>query len=290
LLEEMSSAPPVRGYFTRTFCEESRYFQPHNGVRVDGMREWIAEQQLHDEMLAVLLVALMEAADRVDSTTGLQMAYLKKWAPRSFNDLELRTPEVLPMAPTGRGSAHQMEAADAASALTGDIGYLDPPYNQHSYLGNYHVWETLCRWDSPEVYGIAKKRLDCRDRRSAFNSKPGIRAALQEVVDNLDVRHLMLSFNNDGYIAFDDIVDIIARRGEVLVVETDHKRYVGAQIGIHNPQGERVGEVSHLANKEFLFVLPSPNSHVEKLAATLDDRVRVHGARCVPANRLPMTG
>jgi adenine-specific DNA-methyltransferase len=36
------------------------------------------------------LVSLMEAADRVDSTVGLQMAYLKTWAARAHNDLALR--------------------------------------------------------------------------------------------------------------------------------------------------------------------------------------------------------
>ena len=41
----------------------------------------------------MLLTSLIEAADRVDSTCGLQMAYVKKWAPRSYNDLELREPD-----------------------------------------------------------------------------------------------------------------------------------------------------------------------------------------------------
>ena len=44
------------------------------------MRDWIEEQSLDWERKAVLLVALMEAVDRVDSTCGIQMAYLKKWA------------------------------------------------------------------------------------------------------------------------------------------------------------------------------------------------------------------
>ena len=43
----------------------------------------------------ILLTSLMLAADRVDSTTGLQMAYLKQWAPRSHQPLELRVPELL---------------------------------------------------------------------------------------------------------------------------------------------------------------------------------------------------
>jgi adenine-specific DNA-methyltransferase len=281
LLAEMAQAPSVHGYFTETFCEESRYFQPHNGIRIDGMREWVAAQELDPELEAVLLVALMEGADRVDSTTGLQMAYLKAWAPRSFNDIELRLPDVLPAAASGRGSAHQLDAADAARLLTADVGYLDPPYNQHKYLGNYHIWETLCLWDSPEAYGVAKKRIDCRDRRSSFNSKPRIRQALQDVIDNLDVRHLVVSFNNEGYLDYAEIVEMLSHRGDVLVVEAEHKRYVGAQIGIHSPSGERVGTVSHLSNKEFLFVVPNSDARADALADELDRRAQTHGARCV---------
>ena len=43
----------------------------------------------------MLLTSLIEAADRVDSTCGVQMAYLKRWAPRAGNPLELREPEAV---------------------------------------------------------------------------------------------------------------------------------------------------------------------------------------------------
>jgi hypothetical protein len=39
------------------------------------------------------------------------------------------------------------------------------------------------------------------------------------------------------------------------VLSHDYKRYVGAQIGIYNPSGEKVGEVSHLRNLEYLYVV-----------------------------------
>jgi len=42
--------------------------------------------------------------------------------------------------------------------------------------------------------------------------------------------------------------------GQVAIIENDFKRYVGAQIGIHNLAGEKVGRVSHLRNTEFLYV------------------------------------
>ena len=88
----LNRLPGVPGYFTRTFCEDARYFQPKNGARIDAMREAIAAQPLEAALESILLVSLMEAADRVDSTVGLQMAYLKQWAPRAHNDLELRLP------------------------------------------------------------------------------------------------------------------------------------------------------------------------------------------------------
>ena len=122
---------------------------------------------LEPELEAIALTSLVEAADRVDSTVGVQMAYLKQWATRANNPLRLRLPELL----DGEGSASCLDAAEAAGKYEADVAYLDPPYNQHSYLGNYHVWETLVRWDAPEVYGIACKRIDVRERPSAFNRR-----------------------------------------------------------------------------------------------------------------------
>jgi len=255
LVAELNALPSRAGYFTETFCVRSRYLQPHNGERVDAIRERIAALALEQELEAVVLVALMEAADRVDSTTGLQMAYLKAWASRSYNELELRVPDLLPRAASGKGQAYGLDAREAVHELAGDVAYLDPPYNQHSYLGNYHVWESLVRWDKPEVYGVACKRVDCRERASVFNSRREIRGAIKYVTAHIQAPRLVVSFNNEGYIGREEMEAMLAARGHVQVVERDYKRYVGAQIGIYNPQGERVGKVSHLANKEYLYLV-----------------------------------
>lgn len=259
LVAELNRLPGAPGYFTDSFCVKSRFFQPRNGERVDAVREEIARKALGPELEAVLLVSLMEAADRVDSTTGLQMAYLKEWAPRAVKPLELRVPALLPRAPNGKGEAFEMDASAAAATLEADVAYLDPPYNQHKYLGNYHIWESLIRWDKPEIYGVACKRVDCRTRDSSFNSRPRILAAMREVVHAVRARHLVVSFSNEGWIAREDMEALLAARGRVVVIESDFKRYVGAQIGIYNPKGDKVGKVSHLRNKEYLYVV-SPRS------------------------------
>ena len=277
LVREFNSVRGVPGYFTETFCIRSRYIQPRNGERIDAIREAIVRSSLEPELEAVMLVSLMEAADRVDSTTGLQMAYLKQWAPRSFNDLVLRMPNVLPRATKGKGSAHCMDALEAARALEADVAYLDPPYNQHSYLGNYHVWETLVRWDKPPVYGIACKRVDCRQRKSAFNLKGRAHHAMAELVRSVRARVLIVSFNNEGYFNRQEMEALLGERGAVTVIENDYKRYVGAQIGIYSPQGKKVGEVSHLRNKEYLYVVAPEASGVHSRLAARAAAAHVQG-------------
>lgn len=262
LVAEFNSIKGSPGYFTETFCVQSRFFQPANGELVDAIRESIAAKCLEPELEAVMLVSLMEAADRVDSTAGVQMAYLKQWAPRAYNRLSLRVPQILPRAKYGKGKAYQMDALVAARELKADVAYLDPPYNQHSYLGNYHIWESLVLWDKPEAYGVACKRVDCRKRSSVFNSRPRFAAAMRDVLESLEVTAVVVSFNDEGYMSRADMEQMLSTlwEGEATVVttENDYKRYVGAQIGIYNPSGEKVGSVSHVRNKEMVYVAAKP--------------------------------
>ncbi|MFA7297438.1 MAG: DNA adenine methylase [Dehalococcoidia bacterium] len=259
LIREFNQLPGKPGYFTETFCIQSRFFQPKNGARIDAIREAIEAKDLSPNLRNVLLVSLMEAADRVDSTTGVQMAYLKQWAPRASNDLMLRMPDVLPRATRGAGAAYCLDAFEAAQTLRADVAYVDPPYNQHSYLGNYHIWESLVRWDKPEVYGIACKRVDCRERQSVFNSRPRFRDALATLLQSIKAETLILSFSDEGYLSQADLDPMLASlwggTAQVTTISLDYRRYVGAQIGIYNPAGEKVGKVSHLRNRESLYVV-----------------------------------
>lgn len=250
LLQKLSLLPPKRGWFTRTYCEEARYFQPKNGARIEAIREAI-EGYSHDPTLkAILLTSLMLAADRVDSTTGVQMAYLKRWAPRSYHDLELRYPPLLP----GKGEAHLADALDFVGNVEADLFYLDPPYNSHSYLGNYHLWETLVLWDQPETYGVAKKRADVKFRKSPFNSKRSARRAMEDLISKIRSKHVLLSFNDEGFFTPSEIEAMLGQWGYVLSISRPHRRYIGSVIGVYNPKGEKVGKVSHTRNNEFLFL------------------------------------
>jgi adenine-specific DNA-methyltransferase len=266
-LDRLNALPGRAGYFTATFCEQSRFFQPKNGARIDAVRDLLEAEYRRSPLFPVLLTSLMLAADRVDSTTGVQMAYLKQWAPRAHGDLELRPPALLP----GPGRTVPGDVADTVGTLPRtDLMYLDPPYNAHRYFTNYHIWETLVRWDAPPHYGVACKRLDSRDEatKSTFNKRRQMPQALREVVGRADAELLVVSHNDESWIGPAQMVDVLTGAGyaDVRMLSFDSKRYVGAQIGIHNPAGQKVGRVARLRNLEHLF-LAGPRDRVEAAVA-----------------------
>jgi adenine-specific DNA-methyltransferase len=183
------------------------------------------------------------------------MAYLKQWAPRSFKELELRRPALL----DGPGRTIPGDAQVVIDELPEvDLMYLDPPYNQHRYFSNYHIWETLVRWDAPEHYGVACKRIDTRDpsTKSVFNSKPKMATAFKSMLSRARAKVLVVSYNDEAWITPEEMTSALQAAGhqKVSMLSYDYKRYVGAQIGIFNPSGEKVGQVSHLRNHEHIFV------------------------------------
>lgn len=252
-LSTLNDLPGEAGYFTQKFCVEARYFQPKNGEKVDAIREAIEQNYFGSELYYPLLASLILATDKIDSTAGVQMAFLKNWTLRSHARLELKDPELI----AGNGISIRGDALEVASNLGEvDLAYLDPPYNQHRYFGNYHIWESLVRWDKPETYGVANKRIDTRDdaNKSAFNSRKTMPLALKQVVDATKAKTLMMSYNNDSWITAQDLQQLFSDRGHVRVLDIDFKRYVGAKIGVYNKAGEQVGSPGDTKNIEHILI------------------------------------
>jgi adenine-specific DNA-methyltransferase len=266
LLAGLEQAPELDGYVTDTFSRQARYLTEANGRRVDGMRRALDRLRLSPAERGLLLTSLIEAADRVDSTVGVQMAYLKRWAARAHRPLELREPHAVAGPP---GQVRRADANELVRQLEGvDCAYIDPPYNQHSYLGNYHVWETLALADEPHHYGVACKRVDVRARRSAYNSRVAAWPALRDLVERAPMPWLVVSFSDEGFHDPAAVRALLAERGYVGELRSGGARYVGARIGIHDPRGRRVGKVSHLENTEHLFVAGPSRTAISRALAS----------------------
>lgn len=155
--------------------------------------------------------------------------------------------------------ATRQDAAVLATTLPPQqLVYVDPPYNQHQYFANYHIWETLIRWDEPDTYGIACKRVDARndENKSIYNRKRHMPSGLAALFDQIDTELLVVSYNNESWITVDEMVRFLREGGfdAVRFIEFDYRRYVGSRIGIYNPSGVKVGKISHTRNIEYLFL------------------------------------
>ena len=266
-IDRLQNLSPQAGYFTEVFCQKARFFRPENGERIDAIRDVIESDYRNSWMYFPLLAALIIAADKVDSTTGVQMAYLKNWSRRSAAELELQCPQLIP----GPGRAIRADANQIVENLPDvDLAYLDPPYNQHRYFGNYHIWETLVRWDKPDYYGIANKRLDTRsdENKSEYNSKFTMPMALKTLIARLKARTMILSYNNESWLSRRDLTDMCSSFEAVEVLDFDSKRYVGSQIGGYNKAGLLVGKPGAKRNLEHL-VIAGKKSQVERLCGLL---------------------
>ena len=88
-----------------------------------------------------------------------------------------------------------------------DLAYLDPPYNQHPYGSNYFMLNLITEYTHPgklsPVSGIPLSW-----NRSAYNKKAAVGKALQELLNTLPSRYAMLSYNSEGLLSYEEILDI----------------------------------------------------------------------------------
>ena len=108
-----------------------------------------------------------------------------------------------------------------------------------------------------------------RSTRSVFNTKRAMPAALAEIIRRAKAEVVVVSYNDESWVSADQMTGMLRDAGheEVRMLAFDSKRYVGAQIGIFNPAGKKVGRVGRLRNQELVFVA-GPTDQVAAALAT----------------------
>ena len=91
--------------------------------------------------------------------------------------------------------------------------YLDPPYNNRQYPPNYHVLETIAKYDYPEIHGISGMR-DYSNQISKFCRKREVKRALEDIVSNAKFKYIFLSYSTDGLLSIKDIEEIFKKYGK----------------------------------------------------------------------------
>jgi adenine-specific DNA-methyltransferase len=275
LIDHLNALPGRDGWFTEHYggnVNESngvkKPWQRHNTLKLDAIREEIERLSLSAHERAVALTSLILAMDEVDSTIGHYASYLSEWSPRSYHQMKLRIPNLI-----SKTQDHEILSADifdVIPSIEADVAYYDPPYGSNNdkmppsrvrYAAYYHLWTSICLFDSPTLFGKAKRRADTSDAISAsvfeeFRKNEDGRFIVVEAIERLlrqtKTRHIILSYSSGGRATAEELNAVIRSAGRLIdVIEVDYKRNV---MGGMRWTNEWVRDAEEI-NREFLFLI-----------------------------------
>jgi len=205
---------------------DSMYLTVENGKRIDYIREtiesWKNDSWITDGEYFYLLSSLIEAIPFVSNTTGTYGAYLKHWDKRAIKPLELVPLEV--MNNQRENKAFNEDANELIKKLNVDIAYIDTPYNNRQYASNYHLLENVARNDKPVLKG--KTRIfDWSDLRSDYAMKRNALKAMNDLIENINATHVVLSYNDEGIIPIDELVELMKKYSVGGTADVEHINY-----------------------------------------------------------------
>ena len=218
----LNSLPGKKGFIFHNYCpsgnnEYSRqYLSDSNGQKIDAIRQqiqqWRDAGNITENEFYLLLLPLLEATSKVANISGTYGAYLKQWDSRAYKDLSIVPAEIIQS-----DFSHQVFRQDANRLIEDircDILYLDPPYNTRQYITNYHLLETIARYDAPALHGKTGLRNYDETEKSAYCSKSDCHQAFQDLIGKADARHILVSYNNEGILSRAEVMSILSLRGE----------------------------------------------------------------------------
>lgn len=229
-------------YFSKNFG--GKFYEKDLSKIIGYIRQDIENRkdELNSKEYAILLTSLIYTIDRLANTVGHFDAYIKK--PIAKRPLNFR---LIQTADFSGAKIYREDANTLVKTLKGDIAYIDPPYNSRQYSRFYHIYENLVQWKKPKLYGVAlKPEPENMSKYCTVKAKD----AFKDLVENLDVKYLAVSYNNTyksksksskNKIKLEEIIEILNSVGKTKIFEKSHKYF-------------NTGKTDFNDHKEFLFL------------------------------------
>ncbi len=249
LLDKLNNLKPVEGFIYNNFCEGSgsgrNYFTNENGKKCDAIR--LELERLHntgeinDNIYFYYLSSLVNSIDKYANTASVYGAFLKHIKKSAQKEFQL---ELLPVVPGKVGKAYNEDINELILKISGDVLYLDPPYNARQYCSNYHVLETIAKYDNPKLLGVTGLR-ESSDQKSKFCSKRTVAETFDDLIKNAKFKYIFLSYNNEGLMSLETIADIMSRYGEYKYYTKEYKRFKADKDENRNIAADSTTEYLH---------------------------------------------
>lgn len=218
----------VDGFIYKNYClggnGERQYFSDENGKKIDSIRikieEWKNNGKINKSMYYFLLASLLESADKVANTASVYGAYLKNLKKSAQKQMILESADF-----ELNDNEHEVFKSDANELITrisGDILYLDPPYNTRQYGANYHILNTIAEYKP----FVPKGKTGLREyNRSKYCSVSSVKEEFESLIKNANFKYIFLSYNNEGLMSVEDVRRIMRKYGRYDLAQTDYQRF-----------------------------------------------------------------
>jgi adenine-specific DNA-methyltransferase len=213
--------------------ENRNYFSNENAKKIDAIREeielWHNNNIIDKERYYLLLATLIEAVTYISNTASIYSAFLKKLKKTAQVPLHLKALHV-----SIDNSNHEVYNSDSNALIkdiSGDILYLDPPYNLRQYGANYHILNTIALYKPFQPKGITGLR---KYYSSPFSRRKDAYNSLKNLLQNSNFSYICLSYSSDGIIQTKEIQKLMSKLGEYHQASQLHKRFNAKNVTKNN--------------------------------------------------------
>jgi adenine-specific DNA-methyltransferase len=230
----LSNIKGEKGFIYKNYCLggtknqefERQYFSDENGMKCDAIRikteEWKNKKLITNNEYYFLLTTLLETIDKRANTASVYGAFLKQLKKTAQIPFVLKPAELII-----NDQEHEVFNEDVnklVGKIEGDILYLDPPYNQRQYATNYHLLETIARYDEPKIHGKTGLR-EYENQKSLYCSRNQVKKTFADLISNAKQKYIFLSYNNEGLMTLDDIREVMSSRGKYGYFTQEYNRF-----------------------------------------------------------------